>query len=328
MVKIIAEISGNHHGNKEKAIELVNAAAQSGADLVKFQMWKQDTMAMKGHIIRGGPWDGRELNDLYRETYTPWEWMTDLFKEARSLGITPFVSVFDRESLDAIQFLKPELYKVASFELVDLPLIKRIAKTRRPLLLSTGMATEIEILEAVGAGKGSEITLMKCTSGYPAPPEEINLHTMTDFYFRFHTRVGLSDHTKGIGVAVAAAAMGASYIEKHLILSRSEGGPDASFSMEPDEFYQMSQECKLASKAVGKIKYGPTLSESTSLPLRRSLYWATTLESGQVIQAQDLKTARPSLGISPKYQENLIGRKVTKSVTQDNPVNYDDVEVI
>lgn len=323
-VKFIAEIGGNHFGSLDMAKKLISSAAYAGADYVKFQAWKKDTMAVK-HTIEDGPWKGRELTDLYKEIHTPWEWLPTLFSYAREKGIIPFTSIFDAESLDAVQFLKPSIYKISSFELVDIPLIEAIAKKGMTIMLSTGMASTQEIQEAIEACGNCQVVLMKCTSGYPTPPNEVNLESMQSMYFRHKKIVGLSDHTRGIGISIAAAAMGAAMIEKHLILDRKQGGPDCGFSLEPYEFKLMVMEARRAQDAMGKMTEGPTESEGSSIKLRRSLYWAKPMKAGEIITRECLKTARPALGVKPKHHKDLLGKIVLADTNIDEPVKLTQV---
>lgn len=268
---IVAEISGNHLGSQERAIKLIDAAVRCGADAVKFQCFTPEQMADTGVIIESGPWAGKELLALYKETHTPREWFPLLFAHARGLNITPFASVFHKEDVDFLETLECPRYKISSFEILDLPLIRYAASKGKPLVLSTGMASEEEIEAAWFSTSGSyPVTVLKCTSGYPADASEANLLTMRAWVHpRYSYDVGLSDHTIGLGVAVAAVALGASMIEKHLCLSRADGGPDAAFSSEPAEFAAMVVACREAAAAIGEVRYGPTESEMSSLPLRR-----------------------------------------------------------
>lgn len=269
---IIAELSANHLGDYQRAVRLVEAAAEAGADAVKLQTFTPEQMVHAGVVIKSGPWAGREALSLYREAHTPREWHRPLFDLARSLGIEAFSSVFHPDDVEFLESLGCPRYKIASFELTDLDLIRCAAHTGKPIIISTGMATEEEILRAaVAADASTHLTLLKCTSAYPAPESEINLAAMQRLTSFPRCRAfGLSDHTLGIGVAVAAAALGATVIEKHLTLSRADGGPDAAFSMEPAEFAQLVTECRRAEQAVGHVRYGPTAGEAAHLSLRRA----------------------------------------------------------
>lgn len=292
---IVAEMSANHLGSLVRALKIVDAAADAGADLFKVQCWTRDTMCIdRTYTLTSGPWKGRKLFDLYREAHTPWEWLPAIFQRARDLGLIPFSAAFDRESVDFLESLGVDRHKVASFELVDLPLIRYMASKGKPMILSTGMATEDEVDSACDATDGipaRDVLLLKCTSAYPADASDANLATRRDW-----SRWGLSDHTPGIGVACAAAALGASMIEKHLTLSRADGGPDAGFSLEPREFKQLVTECRRAAASIGKVKYGPTAGESTEL--RRSLWVKHPIQQGEPLElGRNVCTARPAKGL-------------------------------
>lgn len=272
-VRIVAEIGANHNGSLERALALVWAAADAGADAVKFQTFSPEQMVAPGVVIEKGPWKGRNAIDLYRETHTPREWHKLLFESAHSAGLEAFSSVFHPDDVDFLETLGCPMYKIASFELTDLNLIRHAASTGKPIVLSTGMATSEEIYNGADAAYlagARDTTLLKCTSAYPADASEANLATMSEMALEFGCKIGLSDHTQGIGVAVAAVALGATMIEKHLTLKRSDGGPDSAFSMEPDEFAQLVTECRRAEQAIGSVRYGPTEAEQSSLALRRS----------------------------------------------------------
>ena len=296
---IIAEMSANHLGSLERALKIVEAAADAGADAIKLQTWSPDTMCIdRGYTLRNGPWAGRTLFDLYREAWTPWEWHKDIFDYARILGLEPFSAAFDRESVDFLETLGVKRHKVASFELVDLPLIRYMASKGKPMILSTGMATFDEIWQALNACyefSDHRALLLKCTSAYPADASDANLRTIEHIV---GNGWGLSDHTQGIGVACAAVALGATMIEKHLTLARSDGGPDAGFSMEPAEFKQLVVECRRAALARGRVHYGPGPNESTDL--RRSLWVTRDMVPGEPLRLGfNVATARPALGLSP-----------------------------
>lgn len=268
---IVAEIGGNHLGSQERALKLIDAAVRCGADAVKFQCFTPEQMADPGVIVQSGPWTGRELLQLYRETHTPKAWFQNMFLHARALHIVPFASVFHVDDVDFLETIYCPMYKISSFEILDLDLIRHAANTLKPLVISTGMATEEEIDAAWSSTQGSyPVTMLKCTSAYPAPSSDANLLTMRAWTRpQYAYDVGVSDHTLGVGVAAAAVALGASMVEKHLTLSRSDGGPDAAFSSEPDEFSAMVKACREAHAALGEVRYGPTPSEMSSLPLRR-----------------------------------------------------------
>lgn len=269
-IMFVAEISANHQGNLDRALTLVDAAAESGATHVKFQTWMPGTMVKKrGHVLEDGPWKGMDLVDLYAEAWLPFDWHKPLFQRAADLGIEAFSTPFDTDALYFLEGLGCPRFKVASFSIINLPLIRAIAKTGKPMIISTGMATEEEINAALEASNFADVTLLKCTSAYPAEAQDANLATMVDLA-NHYAPAGLSDHTLGIGVAVAAAALGATVIEKHLTLLRADGGPDAAFSMEPDEFSSMVKACRQAAAAIGTVRYGPSESEMPMLEVRRA----------------------------------------------------------
>ncbi len=303
---IVAELSANHLGDFDRAILIVEAAAEAGADSVKLQTWTPGTMCVSDYTLDSGPWKGRKLRELYEECFTPWAWHERIFERARALGMVPFSAAFDRGAVDFLESLGTDRHKVASFELTDLPLIRYMASKGKPMILSTGMATRDEIGAALQAAiHYYEVdghfayrvpTLLKCTSAYPADASDANLAVLEEQ--DIYTRWGVSDHTLGIGVACAAAALGAQYIEKHLTLSRADGGPDAGFSMEPAEFKQMVTECRRAAKAIGVPSYGPGPHESTQL--RRSLWVIRDTKAGEPLRlGENVATARPALGLSP-----------------------------
>lgn len=324
---IVAEVSCNHLGRYANALKLIRAAHQAGADAVKFQCWAEDKMVLGNHLIAGTSWHGVNMRMLYREAWTPWDWFPGLFEYARELGIECFASVFDHESLAFLESLGCPMYKIASFEITDLPLIKAVAKTGKPIVISTGMASEDEVTCAWNMAEQeglTDITLLKCTSAYPATAASANLATMDQlgYYTGF---CGLSDHTLGLAVPVAATALGATMIEKHLTLKRSDGGPDAAFSSEPHEFKAMVDACREAALAIGEVTYGPTEAERPSLQFRRSLYWAAKLEPGDRIQPHHLRTARPALGAPPADLSKFIGRHITRYVAFGEPAQLEDV---
>ena len=317
---ICAELSCNHLGSFERAAQIIDAAARAGADAIKFQVWQQDTMCIDpSYTLNHGPWAGRTLVGLYREAYTPWEWLPQLFDYARDLGLTPFASPFDKASVDFLETLRCPIYKIASFELVDVGLIEYAASKGKSVFMATGMANDKDIERAVWAARAArDITLLKCTSAYPADPETANLPAMLANAKRYNVFPGLSDHSSGIGVAVAAAALGAKVIEKHLTLSRHDGGPDAGFSMEPTEFKQMVIECRRAAAAVQPRYNGPTMGESPAL--RRSLWFKRDVAAGQIITADDVCTARPALGLPPHQIGEVLGKRASISVCANSPV--------
>lgn len=330
--RIVAELSCNHLGSLERALELVDACAAAGAQAVKLQTWAPGTMVLDPAIVlRDGPWVGANLAELYEKAHTPWDWHWPIFERARAHGIEAFASVFDHESLAMLEQLKCPRYKVASFELVDLPLIKAIAGTKKPLVISTGMGRADEIDYAVryaSDGGCRDLTLLKCTSAYPADGSSANLATMRAIANRWSVQTGLSDHTEGIGVAIAAAAMGAVMIEKHVTLRRADGGFDAKFSLEPAELAQLVLECKRVEKAMGKADaYGASVHEEPQLELRRSLYFAEDLPAGAFIGEQHLRTARPALGITPRLYWRVLGAKLLQGVRRGTPVRLELLEL-
>lgn len=326
---IVAELSANHLGDLSRALTIIDAAAEAGADAVKFQTYDPDQMVGDPNWrIESGPWRGRRLRDLYEEAHTPREWHPALFERCRVHGMTPFSSPFHPDDVAFLETLGCPWYKIASFELTDLDLIRTCAATGKPIIMSTGMAYPIEITQAVQAAKGAEsITLLRCTSAYPATAKDAHLKAMIDLRMQCGTDIGLSDHTKGIGVAVAAAALGARMIEKHLTLSRADGGPDAAFSMEPHEFAQMVAECHRAAEAsTWAPAPGPTDAEIPSLHLRRSLWFAADLPEGTEIKPEHIRTARPALGVAGCEKDRVIGGRLTAPVTSRTPVTWELVE--
>jgi pseudaminic acid synthase len=315
---IVAEMSANHLGSFRRALDIIDAAAEAGADAVKFQTWTPGTMCVSDYALESGPWKGRWLRDLYEEAHTPWAWHADLFAWTRAKGLIPFSAAFDMASVDFLETLGVDRHKVASFELVDLPLIRHMASKGKPMILSTGMASVPEIEAALFAAAPCKTTLLKCTSAYPAESGDANLAT----YARgvAPSVWGLSDHTMGIGVAVAAVALGATYIEKHLTLSRADGGPDAGFSAEPHEFKQMVTECRRAAQAIGVPSYGPGPNESTAL--RRSLWVIKDTKAGEMLNLNiNVATARPALGLPPST--NLAGNRASRDLKAGTPLTQE-----
>lgn len=315
---IIAEMSANHNGSLERAFGIVEAAAFAGANAIKFQTFTPEEMAIPGYKLESGPWEGRDLVDLYRETHTPYAWHAKLFHQARELGLKPMSSPFSIKDVDFLEDLNCEIYKIASYELVDLELIAKVATTGKPMIMSTGMASVNDIVDAVERAEQygcDNITLLHCVSEYPTPVSEANLNTMVDLQ-GFAWDYGLSDHTTGTTVAVAATALGATVIEKHLTLDKI--GPDASFSLNPREFKSMVDRCRTASEAMGRVKY------SNSNPsLRRSLYWACDIPKGEKIRRHMIKVARPALGASPKHLDDLIGSFLWENVRENDPIQIE-----
>ncbi len=332
---VIAEISGNHNGSLSRAMQIVESAAKAGAHAVKLQTYTADTMTLDistgdFHISDpGSPWSGRSLYDLYRNAATPWEWHQPIFKRCRELGMIAFSTPFDASAVDFLESLDVPCYKIASFENTDLPLIRKAASTGRPLIISTGMASAGEIDEAVRTARSAGcrgVALLKCTSSYPADPSESNLATIPNLRETFRCEVGLSDHTLGIGAAVAAVALGATIIEKHVTLSRADGGVDALFSLEPAELAALLLETERAWRAMGSVHFGPTASEIPSLQFRRSLYVAKEMKAGDVFDTTNLRAVRPGRGLPPKYYDAVLGRRVRCDVAQGTPVSWDLVK--
>lgn len=320
---IVAEIGASHNRSLPVAYRLLDAAKDAGADGVKLQCWQQERMVINDRRISGSTWNGRSMQSLYAEAWTPWDWFPKLFRHAKDIEIECFSSVFDHESLSMLEELDCPRYKIASFEITDLPLIEAVARTGKPLVISTGMATLNEIADAVDAaesGGATSITLLKCTSAYPAPASEANLAAMNALCLFGGCGKGVSDHTLGIAVAVAATANGAHMIEKHLTLNRSDGGLDASFSSEPHEFKAMVEACREAAAAIGEVRYGPTEAELPSLQFRRSLYWAKDIAEGDIITREHLRTARPALGLPPKAMYDMIGKPASRAAKAFEPV--------
>ncbi|OQW88132.1 MAG: pseudaminic acid synthase [Rhodoferax ferrireducens] len=330
---VIAEMSANHNGNIETAFKIIEAAKQAGADAVKLQTYRPDTITLncdsEDFRIHGGLWDGRTLYDLYQEAHMPWEWHAPLFAHARKLGITIFSSPFDNTAVDLLEDLNAPAYKIASFEAVDLPLIKYVASTGKPVIISTGMADAKEIQEAIDAareGGCKELAVLHCVSGYPAPASDYNLRTIPDMIQRFGLVTGLSDHTLDNTTAIAGVAMGASIIEKHFTLDRSGGGPDDSFSLEPVELAALCHDTKTAWQALGQVDYGRKSSEQGNVKFRRSLYFVKDLTAGEVITADAVRSVRPGFGLAPKCLPNVIGRTITEDVTYGVALDWSLVE--
>lgn len=329
---VIAELSANHGGSLEKAMRLVDAAREAGADAIKLQTYRPDTITLNSDAepfrIRGGLWDGRTLYDLYEEAHTPWEWHAPLFEHARSLGITMFSSPFDPSAVDLLEGLNAPAYKIASFEAVDLPLIRYVAGTGKPMIISTGMADANEIEEAIAAareGGCKELAILHCVSGYPAPAADYKLRTIPDMMRRFGVVTGLSDHTLDNATAIAGVAIGAALVEKHFTLDRSGGGPDDSFSLEPPELASLCRDVRTAWQAMGEVDYERKSSEAGNVQFRRSLYFIKDLQAGETITANAVRSIRPGYGLPPKYLEQIIGRKVARSVNFNTPVCWEDI---
>jgi pseudaminic acid synthase len=329
---VIAEMSANHGGSLERAKQVIESASVCGASAVKLQTYRPDTITLDSDgeefRIQGTLWEGRTLYDLYEEAHTPWEWHESLFKHARDLGITIFSSPFDPTAVELLESLGAPAYKIASFEVVDLPLIRLVAETGKPLIISTGMANETEIGEAVEAARSAgctELALLHCVSGYPAPAADYNLRTLVDMHERFGCIVGLSDHTLDNTTAVASVALGASLIEKHFTLDRSAGGPDDSFSLEPAGLEQLCTGARTAWESLGRIDYGRKSSEQGNVQFRRSLYWVQDLEAGAVVTADAVRSVRPGHGLPPKRLDDLIGRTLARPVRAMTATSEEDL---
>ncbi|MGR3434368.1 MAG: pseudaminic acid synthase [Shimia sp.] len=330
---VICELSGNHNGSKERALALIDAAAATGCDAIKLQTYTPDTITLDSDRpefrIEGGIWHGRTLHDLYGEAHTPWDWHADLFARAAERGVTLFSSPFDATAVDLLEDLGAPAYKIASFEVIDLPLIRTVAATGKPMIVSTGMADAEEIDEAVAAARDggcTELALLHCVSGYPAPPGDYNLATLPDMAARWGVPVGLSDHTLDDTTAIASVALGASVIEKHFTLDRSGGGPDDSFSLEPDEFAALCTGARTAWEALGRVDYGRKSSEQGNAIFRRSLYVVRDVAAGAVIGAGDVRSVRPGHGLPPKALDGFVGRRAARDIAAQSPAAWDMVE--
>lgn len=326
---IVAEISANHGQNFNRAVALIKKAKECGADAVKFQCYTPDTLTIdcdnKYFRIKHPKWGGQTLYQLYKKAYTPWKWFKKLKKVADDLGIVFFATSFDKTSVDFLEELGVSLHKVSSFELVDLPLIEYIAKTHKPLILSTGMATLFEIKEAVDTAKragAKNIILLKCVSTYPAKPEEMNLRVIPDMAKRFNLPVGLSDHTLGIATSIAAVCLGAKLIEKHFCLSRKIETPDSFFSLEPQELKQLVENIRIVEKSLGKVHYGLTMEEKKSKDFRRSLFVVKNIKKGEVFTKDNIKSIRPADGLVAKYLSRVLGKKANKEIKKGTPLNW------
>ncbi len=329
---IVAEISGNHNGSLERALEIVDAAAAAGAHAIKLQTYTADTMTLplkeREFLVTDpkNPWTGRSLYDLYEEAHTPWEWHAPLFQRCREKGVIAFSTPFDATAVDFLEALDVPCYKVASFENIDLPLIRRVAATGKPVIISTGMASLEELAEAVDAARTagcSDLVLLKCTSTYPAEPRNSHLLTIPHMSQLFRCPVGLSDHTLGIGAAIGAVALGAVMIEKHLTLDRGDGGVDSSFSLEPSELKNLVTECRRAWDALGEVSYGPSEDEKRSLQYRRSLYVVKDTRAGEDFTSDNVRAIRPGLGLPPKHLQSILGRRAARDIACGTPVSWD-----
>jgi N-acetylneuraminate synthase len=329
---VVAEMSGNHNQSLERALQLVDAAAAAGAHVLKLQTYTADTITLDSdqreffvgdaHAL----WTGSSLHELYQRAHTPWEWHAPIMARARELGMACFSTPFDETAVDFLEALDVPAYKISSFENVHLPLIRKVAATGKPLVISTGMASIAELDEAVRAARGAgcrDLVLLKCTSTYPASPENSNVLTIPHLRELFDCHVGLSDHTMGVGVAVAAVAHGAVVVEKHFTLDRADGGVDSSFSLEPAELRALVEETARGWQSLGRIRYGPTEAELASLPYRRSIYIAADMAAGEVFTRDNLRCVRPGLGLPPKYYELVLGRKVVAAVRKGTPMSWE-----
>nr|WP_205703867.1 pseudaminic acid synthase [Candidatus Chloroploca sp. Khr17] len=328
---IVAELSANHNQDFDEAIRLIHAAHEAGADAIKLQTYTPDTITIDSDLppfqIGGGTlWDGRNLYDLYGEAYTPWEWQPKLKQAAEDLGMDLFSTPFDATAVDFLEEMHVPAYKVASFELIDLPLIAKIARTGKPMIISTGMASLGEIEEAVATARGAgatQVALLKCTSGYPSPPEEMHLHTIPHLAAAFAVPVGLSDHTLGIAVPVAAIALGAAIVEKHFTMSRAVPGPDSAFSLEPHEFKAMVEAIRVAERALGRVHYGVSERETASKVFRRSLFVVADVAAGELFTEANVRSIRPAHGLAPKYLPEVLGRRAVRAIERGTPLSWE-----
>lgn len=332
---VIAEMSGNHNQSLERALAIVEAAAKAGADAVKLQTYTADTMTLnlkEGDFFIGSKdllWQGSSLYELYEQAHTPWEWHATLMERCAQLGLICFSSPFDSTAVDFLESLKAPAYKIASFEIVDLALIRRVAATGKPLLISTGMATEEEVADAVETARAAgccELILLKCTSSYPATPGESNLMTVPYLQNRFQVQAGISDHTAGIGVAIASVALGATVIEKHFTLSRDDGGVDAAFSLDQHEMSRLVVESRSAHQALGTVRLAPTENELPSWQFRRSLYIVEDIPLGGFFTVNNLRSIRPGYGLSPKFYGDVIGKRSTQALAKGTALSFDHVD--
>jgi N-acetylneuraminate synthase len=329
-VYIIAELSANHRQKFENAVQLIEAARAAGADAVKLQTYTPETITLCSNreefrIAGGTLWDGRTLYELYQEAFTPWDWQPKLKVLANAAGLALFSSPFDESAVAFLEQMDVPAYKLASFELVDIPLIRRMAHTGKPLIMSTGMSTLEEIAEAVRAAReagATQIALLKCNSAYPSPPEEMNLRTIPELARKFQAVSGLSDHTLGIAVPVTAVALGACIIEKHLTLSRSDGGPDAAFSLQPNEFQAMVEAVRFAERSLGKVQFAPTPQEQASRRFRRSLFVVEDMKCGELFTSRNLRSIRPADGLHTRYLPQILGRRALSDISRGTPLSW------
>jgi pseudaminic acid synthase len=331
---VVAEMSGNHNASLERALALVEAAAAAGARALKLQTYTADTMTIdvkENEFTIDDPeslWQGYSLHDLYKKAYTPWEWHGEIFARCRELGMEAFSTPFDETAVDFLLEHDVPCFKIASFENTDLPLIARAAATGKPLIISTGMATAEELAETATCARDNgcrDLILLKCTSTYPAEPTNSNIRTMADLARRFDCLVGISDHTMGIGVSVAAVGLGAVLVEKHFTLDRDDGGVDSQFSIEPHELKLLVEETRRAWQGLGEVRYGPTRAEQASLRHRRSLYIVADVAAGESLTRENVRCIRPGLGLAPKYLDAVLGRKTKRNLTRGTPLSWDDI---
>ena len=326
---IIAEMSGNHNQSLERALEIVEAAAATGVHAIKLQTYTADTMTIQGVLTiddDNSLWKGRELHSLYEEAHTPWEWHKPIFDKAKSLGLIAFSTPFDETAVDFLESLDVPVYKVASFENTDLPLLKKIASTGKPVIISSGAATAANLDEAVQTLRSNgcnDLVVLKCTSTYPATPENTNLITIPHMKQLFNCHIGLSDHTMGIGVSVASVALGAKVIEKHFTLLRADGGVDSAFSMEPEELKNLVVESERAFLALGNIQYGVQKAETNSLNFKRSLYVSKDIKAGEIFTKENIRVIRPGFGLPPKFYETVLGKKAVKDIKAGTPLTWE-----
>jgi N-acetylneuraminate synthase len=329
---IIAEMSANHNGSIENAFKIIAEAKKNGADAVKLQTYTADTITLNSDApefkINGGLWNGRTLYDLYQEAQMPWEWHKPLFEFAKQEGITIFSSPFDFTAVDLLESLDAPAYKIASFEAVDIPLIKYVAQTGKPMIISTGMADKNEIQEAIDAARSNgckQLAILHCVSGYPAPADEYNLATIPDMAKRYNVLTGLSDHTLDNTTAIASVVLGARIIEKHFTLNRNGGGPDDSFSLEPQDLKNLCNSARTAWEAIGQVNYARTSSEQGNVQFRRSIYFIKDMFAGDIIDESCIRSVRPGLGLAPKYWDEILGKKVKGNIKANTKTSFDDI---
>lgn len=332
---IIAELSANHNGEINRAYQIMEEAKKAGADAIKLQTYTHETITLdcdsEAFQIQGGLWDGQTLYELYKGAHMPWEWHKPLFEKAKELGITIFSSPFDFTAVDLLEDLDAPAYKIASFEVIDLPLIKRVAQTGKPMIISTGMANDKEIAEAIKTAKDNgcqELVILHCVSGYPAPADQYNLRTIADIAERFDVLSGLSDHTIDNATAVTSVALGACLIEKHVTMDRNGGGPDDSFSLEPQELESLCKDTKTAWQALGQVNYERTEAEKGNVKFRRSLYAVKDVAEGEMFTSENVRSIRPGFGLAPKHYEAILGKKAKQNIERGTPLTFDVIETV